>query len=207
MAQAQGRYNGPAGLSLKSRMIAQSAWYPVETLMSLVTDMRGQNLTTQAARDLCLNKLATMSQGAPFAHNRRFPAGEVYICEAYGGWSKSLQQLRAALMYKDDRNTGAARGNDNSTSASGSSNANTKPANSATANEQQANDAFTAGINITTTIMTEILNLQGVIDQYVFETKLNNTWMTKADAQQNTPWVKEAPTSMIGDASLTDPTI
>lgn len=194
-----GRYNKQSGLSLPSRLIAKAAWYRAEDLMDAITDMRGQNLGVQSNRDQALQKISNLrSKVIPYGHETRFPANEAWICEANGDWSKKLQQLRAALMYKDDRNVGAARGDGSAgTSTNGGA---AKPANGATASEQQSNDAFNAAVNATTTIMDAILNMQGIIDQYTFETKFANKWYRKnGDAFVADP---EPPSPMIGDSSL-----
>jgi hypothetical protein len=194
-----GRYNKNAGLSLPSRMIAKAAWYRAEDLMDAITDIRGQNLGVQSNRDQALQKISNLrSKVIPFGHELRFPANEVWICEAYGDWSKKLQQLRAALMYKDDRNIGANRGETGTPTAP--NNGTTRPANGATSSEQQSNDAFNAAINATTTIMDAILNMQGIIDQYTFETRFLNKWHLRNGNVFTDP--AETPTAMVGDSSL-----
>jgi len=171
-------------------------WYDVDELMSAISDMRGQNLGVQSIRDQSLQKLHKRAIfRAPYSDTERFPLNKIYICEAVGNWGKTLQQLRAALMFKDERNVGNARGDPNNGAGT-----NVKPAANGGGSppEQQQNDAFNAAINATTTIMDEIVKFQDLLDQFSFETRYTNKWYPLA--ANNIDFAAEPlpPTAMFG---------
>lgn len=163
-------YNGDEGLSRGARALLGADFYRVPDLSRTLTAIKRLNLNLQSNRDIALEQLYAAMEPAPFGWKQRFPAGEDYVTEYYGGWNKAFEQLRTALSYRDSNNL-PHRGNNGGGT--------TNPPNPARPEqpESQSGDAFKSAHSAVSAMIAKIRGMEDVLDQVEFERKFNLKWV------------------------------
>jgi len=185
-------YNGPNGLSRRAKRLAMANWYEADDFTRTVAELKTMNPNIQANRDNMSQKLNTNKlENAPYGQAKRFPVNSDYVCEAHGVWPGLFKQLRMGLYHKEKANV-FQRGDTAPTNGNAG-----KP----NPDEQQSNDAFTAISNALEAMSAKLINGEDLIDQFYFETALQQRWTRK----NGDKWEVEPPKVQIGDETVLEP--
>lgn len=122
--------------------------------MAFVNAAQSVNFSIQEQRSQVLQRLANLLHVYPVERDRRFNARGLYVCMVYGDWSRKFQQLRTALSYKDLAKD-----------------------NKAKVPLSDISDALVSYQNALTSMMDQLVRMDGVFDREAFESQMGLAWV------------------------------
>jgi len=144
-------------------------WYNVSNLMKEISAVRRINFAIVEQRQQALERLGNIDGTCPFEEEVRFPDHGLYVCEGAADWGRKFQQLRLALMFKEQQGGQAVTGR-----------AAPAPAGTSIDVEQEARDSRVAFMNATTAMFDQVKRRDGVYNRDDFEGRFTHGWIEPA---------------------------